>query len=76
MFAALANAVVLFLMSFYILYEAYSRFREPPEGNNVIDADGGQRGTRWKPKRRLPVQHRHSTIQVEHVTRRHSELNL
>lgn len=29
--AALANAVVLFLMSFFILYEAYQRFREPPE---------------------------------------------
>lgn len=29
--AALANAVVLFLLSFYILYEAYGRFREPPE---------------------------------------------
>lgn len=29
--AALANAVALFLMSFYILYEAYRRFQEPPE---------------------------------------------
>ena len=29
--AALANAVVLFLISFYILYEAYRRFQEPPE---------------------------------------------
>lgn len=29
--AALANAVVLFLMSFFILFEAYRRFREPPE---------------------------------------------
>lgn len=29
--AALANAVVLFLMSFFILYEAYRRFREPSE---------------------------------------------
>ena len=29
--AALANAVVLFLMSFYILYEAYRRFEAPPE---------------------------------------------
>ena len=29
--AALANAVVLFVMSFYILYEAYRRFQEPPE---------------------------------------------
>ena len=28
--AALANAVVLFLISFYILYEAYRRFEEPP----------------------------------------------
>jgi cobalt-zinc-cadmium efflux system protein len=28
--AALTNAVVLFLISFYILYEAYGRFREPP----------------------------------------------
>jgi cobalt-zinc-cadmium efflux system protein len=29
--AALANAVVLFLIAFYILYEAYRRFQEPPE---------------------------------------------
>lgn len=29
--AALTNAVVLFLLSFYILYEAYLRFSEPPE---------------------------------------------
>lgn len=29
--AALVNAVVLFLLSFYILYEAYRRFQEPPE---------------------------------------------
>ncbi len=29
--AALANAVVLFLISFYILYEAYRRFKDPPE---------------------------------------------
>jgi len=29
--AALANAVVLFFISFYILYEAYYRFRSPPE---------------------------------------------
>jgi cobalt-zinc-cadmium efflux system protein len=29
--AALANALVLFLISFYILYEAYRRFQEPPE---------------------------------------------
>ena len=29
--AALTNAVVLFLISFYILYEAYGRFLEPPE---------------------------------------------
>lgn len=29
--AALINAVVLFLLAFYILYEAYRRFREPPE---------------------------------------------
>lgn len=29
--AALANAVVLFLISFYILYEAYRRFQEPLE---------------------------------------------
>jgi len=28
--AALANAAVLFLISFYILYEAYRRFEEPP----------------------------------------------
>lgn len=29
--AALSNAVVLFLMSFFILYEADRRFQEPPE---------------------------------------------
>ncbi len=29
--AALSNAVVLFLMSFFILYEAFRRFQEPPE---------------------------------------------
>lgn len=29
--AALGNAVVLFLLSFYILYEAYLRFEAPPE---------------------------------------------
>jgi cobalt-zinc-cadmium efflux system protein len=29
--AALANAVMLFLISFYILYEAYRRFEEPPK---------------------------------------------
>lgn len=29
--AALANAVVLFLMAFFILFEAYRRFCEPPE---------------------------------------------
>lgn len=29
--AALANAVVLVLISFYVLYEAYQRFRSPPE---------------------------------------------
>lgn len=29
--AALANTLVLFLLSFYILYEAYRRFLEPPE---------------------------------------------
>ena len=29
--AALTNAVVLFLMAFVILYEAYRRFRDPPE---------------------------------------------
>jgi cobalt-zinc-cadmium efflux system protein len=29
--AALVNAAVLFLISFYILYEAYRRFKEPPE---------------------------------------------
>lgn len=28
--AALANAVVLLLMSFYILYEAWQRFKDPP----------------------------------------------
>lgn len=29
--AALANALVLFLISFFILYEAYRRFQAPPE---------------------------------------------
>jgi cobalt-zinc-cadmium efflux system protein len=29
--AALANAVVLFLVAFFILYEAFRRFQEPPE---------------------------------------------
>ena len=29
--AALANAVVLFFISFYILYEAHGRFKSPPE---------------------------------------------
>ena len=29
--AALTNAVLLFFISFYLLFEAYSRFREPPE---------------------------------------------
>ena len=29
--AALINAVVLFLIAFYILFEAYRRFQEPPE---------------------------------------------
>ena len=29
--AALVNAVLLFVMSFYIIFEAYRRFRDPPE---------------------------------------------
>jgi cobalt-zinc-cadmium efflux system protein len=33
--AALANGVMLFLISFYILYEAYRRFQEPPEVASV-----------------------------------------
>lgn len=33
--AALTNAVVLFLLSFYILYEAYRRFQEPPEVSSL-----------------------------------------
>lgn len=33
--AALTNAVVLFLVSFYILYEAYLRFRDPPEVSSL-----------------------------------------
>lgn len=33
--AALANAVVLFLMAFFILYEAFRRFREPPEVSSL-----------------------------------------
>lgn len=34
--AALINAVVLFLLSFYILYEAYRRFQEPPEVQSLL----------------------------------------
>lgn len=33
--AALTNAVVLFLMAFFILFEAYRRFREPPEVSSL-----------------------------------------
>ena len=33
--AALANALILFWISFYILYEAYQRFQEPPEVNSL-----------------------------------------
>lgn len=33
--AALANAVILFFISFYILYEAYRRFQEPPEVDSL-----------------------------------------
>lgn len=33
--AALANAVILIGISFYILYEAYERFRNPPEVQSV-----------------------------------------
>lgn len=33
--AALANALVLFGVSFYILYEAYRRFQKPPEVNSL-----------------------------------------
>lgn len=33
--AALANAVVLFLMAFFILFEAYRRFREPPQVSSL-----------------------------------------
>lgn len=33
--AALTNALVLFMVSFYILYEAYGRFREPPEVSSL-----------------------------------------
>ena len=33
--AAFTNAMVLFLVSFYILYEAYGRFREPPEVSSL-----------------------------------------
>ena len=33
--AALANALILFWISFYILYEAYRRFQEPPEVNSL-----------------------------------------
>lgn len=33
--AALANAVVLFAISFYILYEAYLRFLDPPKVESV-----------------------------------------
>lgn len=37
-FAALATAAVLFLMSFYILYEAFRRFQEPPEVQSTANA--------------------------------------
>ena len=33
--AALANALILFWISFYILYEAYQRFQEPPQVNSL-----------------------------------------
>ena len=33
--AALANAIILFFISFYILYEAYFRFKSPPEVASV-----------------------------------------
>jgi len=33
--AALAGAIALFMMSFYILYEAYRRLQEPPEVNSL-----------------------------------------
>lgn len=33
--AALTNSLVLFLVSFYILYEAVDRFREPPEVSSL-----------------------------------------
>lgn len=33
--AALVNAVVLFMMAFFILFEAYRRFREPPEVSSL-----------------------------------------
>lgn len=33
--AALANALILFWVSFYILFEAYRRFQEPPEVNSL-----------------------------------------
>lgn len=34
--AALANAVVLIAVSFYVLYEAYRRFIEPPAVNSTV----------------------------------------
>lgn len=33
--AALANALILFGVSFYILYEAYRRYQEPPQVNSL-----------------------------------------
>lgn len=33
--AALVNASVLFIMAFYILYEAYRRFQQPPEVDSL-----------------------------------------
>ena len=33
--AALANALILFWVSFYILFEAYRRFQEPPEVSSL-----------------------------------------
>lgn len=39
--SALANAVVLLLLTVYILYEAYQRFLSPPEIMSGADAGGG-----------------------------------
>lgn len=52
--AALANAVVLLFISVYILWEAWLRWQEPPQGHELAYVGGGDRGF----GRKL---HRHAT---------------